>query len=276
MTSCQIGGKPHTAADGLLVCPPHLQQLATWLRDVEDEAEHLDPVPSMAIRMDSGGGGLASQGSPVNLDVVVATDRRRGDVRRSPWSAADEWSYDDTLSVFEVLHRWAQLVRDERQLKPRQEVRVGLVPGGRHAGPICAHPCMHGSCQSTGWWWLYAPAAPTIATERELLSRHLEHAAAQPWISRMHADLRRLRSQVKAANGTSDPRPIGRCPLPTDDAAACGGPLRYETTLVHTAGGDTPVETGAIRCGSCGRRWEAGREIALLAIQLDQHRKAST
>lgn len=83
---CVVGGRPHTATDGQL-CRNHLEELGRWLHDIETEANRLvlnpdDPdawaaLPPMATRYDSSGGGsLASQRSPADLDAIAYTDQR--------------------------------------------------------------------------------------------------------------------------------------------------------------------------------------------------------
>ena len=250
MSNCRISGKAHSAAVGLLICSEHWSELSTWLREIEDETGDLDPVPSMQIRWDQAGGGLASHGSPARLDAIVASDARRGVVNLSPWSWNDDLAHDPTASAFAVLHRWAQQIRAERQIERPKLDRGLLLPR-------------------------FVPAPLTVNTEARRIALHLDYAAAQPWVAQMHTGLRRLHGQLQATNGTGEPKPLGRCPLPTKEAEACDGPLRYEQDLpAYSSGGEPPTPgEAAVLCGRCGARWGTGREIALLTIELSRQEK---
>lgn len=227
---CHLGDGRHHADDGLLICVSHLQELNTYLRDVEEEAAHLDACPSAEMRLDEAAATLASQQSPVRLTAVAADDPRRGTPALSPWSHDDYLAYDETLSVYDTVHQWAQRVRNERDLR--------------------------------------APARLTVVTERQLLTAHLEWIATRVWVRPLYLRVRKLREQLKATNGTSDPKPLpGRCPLPGPDGI-CGGPL-WDVKPLHTAGDwDGPGPT-AVECASCLERWEGPQQLALLAISTD-------
>ena len=280
MTECAVGGNPHPPADGLLICEPHLQQTSAWLRDVEEEHDRMvNPdehglwaaVPSLGNDPNrSRGGALASQLAPARLEAIAASDPRRGAVHLSDFSRGDDLAYDDTASTFDVLHGWAERVRTERTLvRPVVDV-VLRMPGSREAGPVCARPCIHHTCQGMADWRSW-PAPLTVATEREVLTRQLDWIATQPWITALRSSLGRLRVQLRAHNGTGDPKPVVTCPLPAEDADVCGGPLRYEDPL-YSSGGTTTLAHSAVRCGRCGARWE-GRTLAYLAIELSNQRK---
>jgi hypothetical protein len=92
-----------------------------------------------------------------------------------------DWD-DTTLSVLGVLGTWARVVREQRALT-----------------------------------W---PERITVTSERKTLSAQLDWIAAQPWVDDLARDLRALRGQLKACNGTQDPRPEGSCYLPTSGSAA--------------------------------------------------------
>lgn len=247
---CVIGSREHQAEVGLL-CEHHLQQLATTLRDIEDEAIHLDARPSMAIRTGSGSS-LVSERSPARLDVLAFLDPQTRQWTRDaqprytppapkafgPWclfcehetcvawrtgrprdlhdDEADAGS-DRLMSALGVLHGWARVVREDRDLEP--------------------------------------PASITITGERDTLSRHLDWCAEQPFVDEMHAELRQLRAALKSLNGNEDERPVGRCYLPADDGE-CGGPIWVDDAAGHA------------HCGRCRQTWD-GAQLAHLQYELD-------
>lgn len=102
-------------------------------------------------------------------------------------------------------------------------------------------------------------AAPTITSERRLLTVHLEWIAAQPWVDEFYAELRELLASLKSLNGTQDDRPVGRCYLPSDEGA-CGGPIWVDTTAGHA------------HCGRCRQTWD-GYQLALLNYELERARR---
>lgn len=202
---CVIGQREHAAHVGYL-CRGHLEKLGGILRDIEDEALHLDARPSMAIRTGSGGGSLASERSPARLDVLVHNDpRSRLAGTRLPGPACPQcwhdsctdiraWldAYDagagELRSILDVLGSWAALVREERDFVP--------------------------------------PDTVTLTGERDLLSRQLEWVAEQPWVDEAYDDLRKLLVQLKGSNGTNPVRKkaVGICPTLLDEGE-CGGRL---------------------------------------------------
>jgi hypothetical protein len=288
---CAAGGRPHRATTkgddpeptGHLLCEHHFDQLGKWLRDIEREAaptqrlEHgilgnLDSRPSMQIVLDHAGGGLASQQSPVRLDAVVLTDPRRG-TGATLGRDFDELAWDDTPSVLNTLHTWARQVRVDRHLTPpTHTVRLGWsrVP----TGPACAHPCGHDSCGQ--WITDEVRALPTVRSEREVLTRHLDWIARQDWVGDMWTELRQLRDRLQSANQTTAPRPHGRCPNVVQVKGTdreCGGPL-WPVKPAHTAGEDawTGSSPSAVQCARCEQRWDGPPAMARLAITLGQRR----
>lgn len=225
---CVVHRKPTEARHGLL-CELHYQQLSGLLRDVEKQAGYLSALPSMEMRMGSGHGTLASELAPARLDVLALRDpqtRRwtRGDVARHPLPAAKrhgpwclfcdhdtcrDWRagrrrdlHDDEhdagsdrlMSILGVLHGWARIIREERDLTSPQRV--------------------------------------TIATERDTLTRHLDWLAEQPFIDELYSEVRELVATLKALNGTQDDKPVGRCYLSTD-AGICNGPIWVDEAEGH-------------------------------------------
>jgi hypothetical protein len=208
-----------TAATMGLLCSGHYSRLSRMLRDVEDEAVHLDPRPSMQVQIGSGKGSLASERAPVRLDVLVHTDRRRG----IGWAETEDDAHaaGSTLPILDVLGSWARMVREERDLG--------------------------------------TPDSVTITGERDLLSRHLDWIAEQPWVDEAYGDLRTLLGQLKAANGTQDDKPVGRCYLPAE-TGTCNGPIWVDQAAGHA------------HCGRCRSAWD-GPQLALLGFELDRARR---
>src|SRR5207253_7958015 len=125
------------------------------LREVEDEATMLDARPSISQRIGSGHGSLPSERAPAKLNVLVHTDHRRGTGKSETDDDANAGG--DTLPILDVLHSWARVVREERDLQP--------------------------------------PDTVTVSGERDLLTSHLDWVAGQPWVDEAYADVRRLLSQ---------------------------------------------------------------------------------
>jgi hypothetical protein len=188
---CVVHSKPAEARHGLL-CTVHFDRLADMLREIEDEAAMLSAVPSMAIRNGSGGGSLASTRSPARLDVLVHTDHRRGTGKSE--TEDDALAAGQTLPILDVLHSWARVVREERNLSD-----VGAV---------------------------------TISGERDVLTRALDWIAEQPWCDEMYTDVRQLVGQLKAANGTRPEKPVGKCYLITA-TGICDGPIWVDEAMGH-------------------------------------------
>jgi hypothetical protein len=187
VSACVIPGRAeHPADEGLMVCWKHLERLAVMLREVEDQAVMLDARPSMMVRTDSGKGSLASERAPARLDVLVHRDHRRGTGKSE--TDDDAHAAGDTLPILDVLHSWARVVREERDLA--------------------------------------SPERVTVSGERDLLTRHLEWVCAQPWVDEAYSDIRTLAGQLKSSNGTNAIRPkaVGVCPTLLEDGE-CGGRL---------------------------------------------------
>jgi hypothetical protein len=201
-----------------LLCIAHFDRLADMLRQVEEEAAILSAVPSMAIHTGSGGGSLASTRAPARLDVLVHRDTRRGTGKSE--TEDDELAAGKTLPVLDVLHSWARVVREERGFTSQ--------------------------------------AAVTISGERDVLTRALDWIAGQPWVDELFTEVRQLVGQLKAANGTQDEKPVGRCYLP-NETGICDGPIWIDTAMGHA------------HCGRCQQTW-TGAQLLLLSEQMELDR----
>lgn len=267
MTACAAPGKRHETEAGYL-CDRHLDKLGRWLRDVEAEAGQADPAPSLAVSYEPGAGAPAFEQVPVRLDAVVLTSRRVG----TGWAETDgdRKAAGRVPPALVVLGRWASVVRRWRDLTP-PTARVVVGRSGWLAGPLCATApdCGHPSCREL-LVITTAPVPPTVASERQVLTRHLPWCAGQPWAGRLYREVRDLRSALKAVNGNPDPQPLpGRCPSLVD-GQECGGPL-WPRNPDHTSGELVLHVTHAVVCGEDpeGHRWE-GRDLARLALIVEQ------
>lgn len=202
---CVICSTPREAVYGYC-CTGHFDRLAQMLRDVETEACLLDARPSMAIRTDTGKGGLASERSPARLEVLAMLDTRTYPYAKPPagpacvhclhgscvtlraWDNAVNAKATNIMSVLDTLHGWARIVREERE----------------HA----------------------TPERITITTERHTLTRNLEWLAGQGFIDEIYTDIRTLLGQLRSANQTAELRPkmVGVCPTLLEEGE-CGGRL---------------------------------------------------
>lgn len=272
-TRCVMCSTPREAPRGYL-CNSHFDRLAQMLRDVESEACFLDARPSLAIRTGSGKGSLPSERAPARLDVLAFRDpqtRRwtRDDVARhplpapkafGPWclfcdhATCTDWRagrrrdlHDDEhdagsdrlMSILGVLNGWARVVREDRDLADPERV--------------------------------------TITGERDLLTRHLDWIAAQPFVDEAFAEIRDLVEGLKALNSTQDDRPAGSCFLFDENGALCSGRIwrRESRRVVWRVAEDRcerqPVEVndGPAYCDKCGKEWD-GADLDRLNLILER------
>jgi hypothetical protein len=269
MSACIMGRDEHDAPRGY-VCDNHMQRLAKTLREIEDEAVHLEVRPSMALTLEHSGHGLAFEQAPARLIPIAFRDPRT-----RPWEPwADEEKYrpaapkshgpwclfcehetctawragrrrdlhddehdagsSEIASVLYEIHNWARLIREERELSE--------------------------------------PESITITGERDLLSRQLVWACEQPWIDEMHHDLSRLLRQLQRLNNTLE-LPVGRCESFQPDGSQCSGQV-WHTEIRHEEGPDEP----GFRCDRCRRVW-TGTEAVRLRDRMwrdEQERKAAS
>lgn len=237
MSDCVIPARPHRAEAGLLICRRHLDQLAEELIDVEAEYAALDTHPSMAAPSGDGGSHHGLKNTKSPVRIDAVVARDRRYVHNAELTGG--YGVDDRLSAFGVLHRWATEVRTGRDL------------------------------QATG-------QPLTVHTERQVLSRHLEWAAGQPWIDECSAEIHTLVGQLQAVNGTADPGPLpGRCPRLDEELVECGGAL-WPVRPVHTSGPQIATASGSVAAVQCDRdsdhRWE-GRDLVRLALVVQQQQQ---
>lgn len=248
------------------LCGGHFTGLGSTLRQIEEEACHLDARPSMAVPLDGGHHGLASEQSPVRLNILVFRDPRtklwvRDETPRpdlpspkmiGPWclfcdhDTCTTWragrqrdQHDDEydagseglVSILGILSGWAQIVREERALS--------------------------------------TPDRVTISGERDVLTRHLDWIAGQPWVDEMFAEVKKLAAQIKRANGTAD-LPVGKCTT-LYDGYECGGTIRNVEIDHH----DGAIEPG-FKCNRCRRVWTGTEAVRLRnALWVEEQQKAA-
>lgn len=113
------------------------------------------------------------------------------------------------------------------------------------------------------WLLLVAEERPLTATlpksvlgQLDLLARHHEWMAAQPFVDDYMLEMAELRKALTAVVRDHTARRIGTCDLPTDDGPKCGGALLVDN------GSDV------IRCRACGAQWVTPGEQARLAVRL--------
>jgi hypothetical protein len=267
---CVIGQRQHQAHDGMYVCRHHLGKLAQALRDIEEQAVYLEIAPSLAIRWDNSGGGLASEQAPARLDVLAHLDnrtRRYAALDRpepqhkpapksvGPWclmcdhQTCTDWrigrqpdQHDDeydvgserTSSVLAVLHSWATVVREDRGLT--------------------------------------RPETVTITGERDLLTRHLVWVCEQAWVDEFHAEITELAARLRAFNHDEPDRPLSGWCFRLVDGEECGGRL-WPADPKHTSGYVAPDKPAAVVCERDHRhRWE-GLDLARLALIVEQQQE---
>ena len=236
------------------VCRAHGDQLGQWLAEIGTDFAALELGPAGAVGSDDPNRGrrptkVKSKGSPVNLDVLVLTDRRIAWLTDDDVDdLVDELGRDPLRPALEVLAWWAALVREARGLEqPRRRLPVdrwSLPPG-----PVCA-ACRHVSCVARRvppGPGLMVPAVPTVEVERLLLTRHLEWCCRQAWAPAMWRSVRQLWAALKVARGDEAGRPVATC-------------RRRPTLLDEACGGPVWSERGVGWCGRCSHVW-TGREL---------------
>jgi hypothetical protein len=161
------------------------------------------------------------------------------------------------------------MVRDGRVLGVPTYPFTDRVPGTGE-GPLCDE-CAHRSCLIMRWR-RRIPRQLTVTTERQLLTRHLDWVAAQPWAADLWESLQALRGQLQKANGTAEPGPLpGRCPRLVA-GRECGGKL-WPVVPKHTSGALVHAGDEVVQAVECERNpshhWE-DRSLIRLALILDQ------
>jgi hypothetical protein len=247
--NCVITAKPHRATNGY-VCGHHEQALRATLREIEFEAEHLNSVPSRAIRLGNGHSGLASERANSRLNVIAMTDKRTTPHNTRPagptcndcwhdtcmiirrWQDAYDAQAVELMSVLGTLHQWGRIVREERGM--------------------------------TG------PERITISGERDWLDRQMIYIVDQPWVDELYSDLRQLLAQIHGANSTGPDKPFCACPVITS-GEPCHGEVWVHDELqpVWRRYTDRCAATweqapGAAVCDTCGAKWASPTDKARL------------
>lgn len=96
----------------------------------------------------------------------------------------------------------------------------------------------------------------SVLGQLDLLHRHHEWLAAQPYVDDYLLEMGELRKALAQVVRDHKARRIGTCDLPTDDGPKCGG------ALIIDNGSDV------IRCVSCRAQWITPDEQARLAVRL--------
>jgi hypothetical protein len=212
---CAAATCTRPAAPGHVLCRSDGEKLGQWLAQLLDEVAMLDATPSMAGREPGTGGpgGLASQRSVGNLDVMVLRDRR------SRARDAEDLDGNAGRSAYEILSSYAAVVRDERQLV-RSTVDLAYRRRAAPPGPVCdvdAPPCGHHTCEV---WTFRAVVTPrlTVASERRVLADHLDWILSREWAGEFYDEMRQLWALLRRVNG--HPRPAADPVLTTAQVAA--------------------------------------------------------
>jgi hypothetical protein len=280
--SCAVDFEKHAAADdqgratGHRLCGKHYKRLGEMLREIESEVGDLDPTPSIAMRWNtaggsSSGGSPAFEQAPARLDHLVLTDWRNG--KGYSEEPDDRKAAARLVPALLVLAAIADKVRAARSIDPPAVKFTDCVdryPATPWHGPAYGLPCLHLTCRGITTERSYTPA-PTIHSERDLLTRQLPWIAEWEQVGETFADLRRLLGQLRAANGTAEV-PYGKCPIDKADAW-CNGPL-WPFKPKHTVGKWTGSSPDAIRCETCDSQWVGPGELARLVLMIEKRDKA--
>lgn len=98
----------------------------------------------------------------------------------------------------------------------------------------------------------------SVIAQLQLLDRHADWIAGQPWVDDYATELGDLRKALRLAVRDVTHHKIGRCRLPAEEGeGACGG------TLIRENGAES------VRCSQCGAQWTSPQELARLSLSLE-------
>lgn len=246
---CAIGQREHKADHGYL-CDNHETILRNTLREIEFEAEHLNPAPSMAIVLGNGHSGLASERANSRLNVLAMNDKRTIAHGARPAGPACHSCWHDTCMV---IRRWQDAF-------DAQAIELMSVLGTLHHWGLTVRTSRK----------MAGPTHITITGERDWLDRQLTWCVEQPWVGDMYSDLRTLLGQIQGANATGPDKPYCACPVLTD-GQPCRGEVWVQDRLqpVWRVYRDRCSATwekapGAAVCDTCGANWATDADKARL------------
>jgi hypothetical protein len=163
----------------------------------------------------------ASPPAPANLDALVLRDPRTH-AAKLPKVQQDGKPTDMSKpipAVLTIVASWVLLVADERPL-------TTVLPS-------------------------------SVIAQLDLLTRHGDWIAAQPWIDDYYLEISELRKALKTALRDKSSVRIGSCYLPTADDQACGGALLRENG------------SATVKCFRCRSAWTTPQELARLQLALE-------
>lgn len=168
----------------------------------------------------------ASPPTPVNLDVVVLRDPRTAttELRQILRDGHPADLSRPASNVLTAVASWVLLLAEERPLT--------------------------------------ATLPSSVIGQLDLLERHTDWIAQQPWIDDYWAELGGIRSALRSALRDRASTKVGRCYLPTDDGSDCHGNLLRRNGEL------------SVRCHRCGARWVTAAELARLELALNRQRVA--
>lgn len=211
LNGCHIGHGPdrtpvETEGDAR-ICPRCVTHLARWLRTIPDAFRYLlwvkdhgtvpgDPDAAQVKALDAP--------APLRLEILDLLDVRPG------------------RGALGIVHGWAELVRDQRQLSLLCDCGHAAVLH-RWSPPLVSMCRANCDCVT---WRVWA----TVAGECAFIGQHLAWVTEQDWVADLYAELKPLSRQLSDAVGDYRPVPIGMClamvPAPgLVTNVICGGPL---------------------------------------------------
>jgi hypothetical protein len=254
LSPCVMGcrapsGQPYPAQQGYLTCDPCAAELRSMLAEVVELYALLDDamVPGSTEGPGRGSPGFGAR-SPARDGVLALTDPR------------SRWTEDgDVHSVLEVLSSWADNVREDAGLVPRDIDEAARNDGRLLAGWLDwtaqqgwatgvldkLTELRHAVATTLGM------AQRTVSGEANFLIRWLDWITRQYWVADLGDEVRQVRDQLRTALGVQERSvPVGTCPAVVRDESgehACGAGLRAKL------GGER------ITCRSCGTSWPRER-----------------
>lgn len=239
------GGDPWPAQSGYLTCDPCAAELRTALLEIVELYALLDEalLPGVTEGSTRGSPGFGSR-SPARDGVLSMSDPRS--------RQEDE---GDPLPVLDVLASWADNVREDTGLVPRE-----IPESVRREGGLLAGWLDHTASQVWAVGILdkltearkaisvtLGIAERTVSGEAHFLIRWLDWITRQYWVADLSAEAGQLRHQLRGVLGLQERSvPVGACPVKVLDHGSirpCGASLRARL------GGEW------ITCRACGTSW---------------------
>lgn len=260
-------GEPlNREAEHGLLCPHHRRSLDHLTRDVRDLWYDLTFI------LEAGTGPkdetprtrhlkAAEAPAPANLEALALRDAATHGERlagRAYCHQCGDIGYGPPIQQAESAARYAQWAANLHTVRTGHRA---YVVDGDNSDPL---PPVLSVVAS--WLLLVAEERPltadklpqSVIAQLQLLDRHADWIAGQPWVDDYATELGDLRKALRLAVRDVTHHKIGRCRLPAEEGeGACGG------TLIRENGAES------VKCVQCGAQWTSPQELARLSLSLE-------